>query len=110
MSGFPNIETVYSETYKRVNVAGMFGGIAGSGVEAIVYSEERRAEKALATQPISTNKMSVRRTIEFQLIIDAMQMKAIHQWLEQQIKQYEKIFGHIPSPNEIEAKIREPNQ
>ena len=31
MSGIPIIETLYSETYKRINVAGIFGGIIAGG-------------------------------------------------------------------------------
>lgn len=111
MSGLPDIQAEYSENYRRINVAGIFGGIIAGGVEAIVYSEERRAERVLASQPVSPNKMSIKRTVEVQLIIDPIQMKAMKQWLEQQIAQYEKVFGRIPSPEEIENKTRkDPNQ
>lgn len=111
MSGIPVIETVYSESYKRINVAGIFGGIIPGGVEAIIYSEERRAEGVLATQPVSPNRMTVRRTVESQLIIDPLQLRSIHQWLGQQIAEYERVFGHIPSPEEIESRgRRNPNQ
>jgi hypothetical protein len=40
-----------------------------------------------------------------------MQMKSIQQWLAQRIEEYEKIFGHIPSPEEVESKTgRHPEQ
>jgi hypothetical protein len=106
MSGVPEIETNYSENYKRVNVGGVFGGISPGGVEAIVYSESRRAEKVLETEPISPNRIRVRRTIEIELLIDPFQMRAIHQWLGNKIQEYERIFGRIPSPEEVESRTR----
>ena len=42
-----DIKTEYSPQYRRVNVAGIFGGIVAGGVEAVVYSEERRVDRAL---------------------------------------------------------------
>ncbi|HEY7757480.1 MAG TPA: hypothetical protein VIA08_04545 [Nitrososphaeraceae archaeon] len=111
MSGIPIIETLYSETYKRINVAGIFGGIIAGGLEAIIYSEERRAEGILTTQPVFPNRMTLRRTVESQLLIDPLQMRSIHQWLGQQIAEYERVFDHIPSPEEIDSRTRRnPNQ
>ena len=53
----------------------------------------------------------IRRTVETTLIIDPMQMKSIHQWLEANIREYERLFGTIPSPEEIDNKTRrDPNQ
>lgn len=110
MSGLPEITAEYSSTYKRINVAGLFGGIVAGGVEAIVYSEERRAERVLETEPISVNRMTVKRTAEVELIIDPMQMKAIYQWLGNKITDYEQVFGRISSPEEIESRTRRNSQ
>lgn len=106
MSGLPRIESKYSETYKRINVAGIFGGILPGGVEAVLYSEERRIEEVLQTEPPSGNRTSIRRTIEAELLIDPLQMKSIHKWLGDKISEYEKIFGRIPSPEELESRAR----
>ncbi len=35
-----------------------------------------------------------------------MQMKSIQHWLNQKIAEYEKIFGQIPSPEEVESRAR----
>lgn len=106
MSGMPEIESEYSPTYKRINVAGIFGGIAGGGLEAVVYSEERRAAKALQSQPINPARVSIKRSIEAELIIDPLQMVATYKWLGEKIADYEKLFGHIPSPEEIESRAK----
>lgn len=106
MSGIPEIRSEYSESFKRINVGGIFGGIAPSGIEVSIYSEERRIDKVLETEPLSSNRMTVKRTVEVELIIDPMQMKSIHKWLESKIKEYETVFGHIPSPEEVESRGR----
>jgi len=110
MSNIPIIHSEYSSTYKRINVAGIFGGIVPGGLDAIIYSEDRMAEKVLETQPPSPNKVAVKRIVEVDLIIDPMQMKVIHRWLEQKIVDYERIFGNIPSPAEIENRTRRNSQ
>jgi hypothetical protein len=33
-------------------------------------------------------------------------MKSIHKWLEDKIKEYERLFGQIPSPEEVESRAR----
>ena len=103
MSGIPRIQSGYSDTYKRVNVA---GGIISGGLEAIVYSEERRTEAVLETIPISPDRATIRRTIEIELLMDPMQMRATHRWLGEKIEEYERIFGHIPSPEEVQDRAR----
>ena len=106
MSGIPKIQSKYAESYRRIPVAGIVGGILAGGIEAVIYSEERRVEGVVETQPVSPNRMSIERTVEAALLIDPMQAKSIHQWLGQQIAEYERIFGRIPSPEEIENRSR----
>jgi hypothetical protein len=106
MSGIPRIQTGYSDTYKRINVAGIFGGILPGGLEAIVYSEERRADAVLETAPISPEKIIVKRTVEAELIVDPMEMKSIHAWLGDKIAEYERLFGKIPSPDEVQNRAK----
>ena len=41
----------------------------------------------------------------------SLQMKSAQKWLEDSIKEYERLFGPIPSPEELESKTRrDPNQ
>ena len=103
MSGITRIQSGYSDTNNWVNVA---GGIISVGLEAIVYSEERRTEAVLETIPISPDRATIRRTIEIELLMDPMQMRATHRWLGEKIEEYEIIFGHIPSPEEVQDRAR----
>jgi hypothetical protein len=104
MSGIPEIYSKYSDQYRRIYVADIFGGIVPAGVEATVYSEERDIEKAIESVPINATRTRIKRTIECELLIDPMQMKSIHNWLGQKIKDYEQAFGTIPSPEEVESR------
>jgi len=105
MSGIPDIQTEYSEIYRKIIVTGIFGGIIPGGIEAIIYSDEKRPENALKTEPLSPNKVYVKRVIEANLIIDPLEMKSIYNWLGAKIKEYESLFGNIPSPEELESKV-----
>ncbi len=102
----PEIRGEYSSTYKKIHVAGIFGGITPSGVEGAVYSQEKVIDKAIESEPPNPNRMVIKRTVECELVIDPMEMKSIHLWLGEKIIEYEKIFGTIPSPEEIESRRR----
>lgn len=107
----PEFKSEYSPTYKRINVGGLFGKIHPVGLQGFVYSEELLIDKVLATEPVSPNRAMIKRTVECELIIDPMQMKSIQRWLNQKIAEYEKIFGQIPSPEEVESRARrDPHQ
>ncbi|HKU48532.1 MAG TPA: hypothetical protein VJP79_01155 [Nitrososphaera sp.] len=106
-----DIETGYSPNYRRINSSGMYGSVQPFGLEAIVYSQEPVVDKVLGSDPIRPDKASIKRVVECALIIDPMQMKSIHTWLDQKIKQYEQLFGRIPSPEEVENRTkRDPRQ
>ncbi len=44
--------------------------------------------------------------LEIALVVDPMQMKSIHKWLENNIKEYERLFGTIPPREEVESSTR----
>ena len=111
MSGaLPEIKSETSPQYRRVYVAGVFGGIVPSGLEAVFYSESKDIEKVLQTQPLSTHRMEIKRVAEIELLIDPMQMKSIYIWLDNKIKEYEKLFGRIPSPEELDTRFKRPKE
>jgi hypothetical protein len=106
VSGIPEIQGEYSPTFKRVIVAGVFGTVQPLGLETAIYSEERKIDRVITTEPMSTNRMMLKRVVECELIFDPMQMKTFHKWLGTKIEEYEKVFGHIPSPEELESRTR----
>lgn len=100
----PEIESEYSPTHKKIQVGGLFGGVMSGGIDAIIYSEDRDIVKALEFEPIAAGRTKLKRTIECTLFIDPMRMKSIYQWLGEKIQEYEKLFGRIPSPEELESR------
>jgi len=109
MSNVPKFQAEYSENFKRINVGGIFGGTRSSGVEATIYSEISDFSEALQSPQPNPALTVIKRKIECELIIDPQQLISMYQWLGQKIKEYEKIFGHIPSPEEIQSKQRRPD-
>ena len=111
MDNLPEIKSEYAEDYKKIYVGGIFGGARPFGVEAVIYSETMDVKKVLETQPLSANRAVVKRIAECELIIDPMQMKSVYKWLGDKIKDYEKLFGTIPSPEEVGSRARrDPDQ
>ena len=111
MSVRPEFSSKTSETHKRFIVAGVYGGIKPFGLEATFYSEEFDFEKVIESEPQNTGKVINRRTIEATRIIDPVQMKIIQKWIDGRIKEYERLSGHIPSPEELDNKNRrDPDQ
>lgn len=102
----PDIESGYSDSFKRIVVSGMFGSVQPIGLNASVYSEYQKVDKVLLSVNPEPTKSVIRRVIECELIIDPMQMKSIYLWLKTKIEEYERIFGTIPSPEEIESKFK----
>ncbi|MFZ0183279.1 MAG: hypothetical protein WAL88_00415 [Nitrosotalea sp.] len=106
MSGMPEIKSDTHPQFRRIFVAGVFGGVMAAGLEVILFSESKDIEKVLQTQPLSPHRMEIRRTAEAILILDPMQMKSTHKWLGEKISEYEKLFSNIPSPEEVESRIK----
>jgi len=104
MSNMPEFQAEYSDDFKRINVGGIFGGTRSSGVEATIYSEISDFSKALQSQQPNPALTIIKRKIECELIIDPQQLVSMHKWLGEKIKEYEKLFGHIPSPEEIQSR------
>lgn len=104
VQNLPDVETKYHEQFRTFNVDGIFGGMRGMHLEAILYSDEMETEQALSTAQAQPQKTKVKRTIQSRLIIDPLEAKIIIQWLTAQINQYEKLFGRVPSPEELESK------
>lgn len=113
MSNLPEITSDYAQDFKRIQVAGVFGGTRPFGVEAVIYSERMNVKKVLESQPLAPNRTVIERIVECELIIDPMQMKSVYKWLGDKIKDYETLFGTIPSPEEVGSRAKrgkDPNQ
>lgn len=100
----PKIDANEHPQYRTINVGGAVGGYRPMFFEVIIYSDETTATEALASADLAPERSTVKRTIECRLLIDPFKAKSIYKWLERNIVEYEKIFGRIPSPEELQAK------
>lgn len=110
MSGMPVIESEESSSYRRIHVAGVFGAAGPGGVNALVYSERTDAINALKAPRPEPQRIVIKRTIECDLLLDPLQLKSLHLWLGEKIKEYEKLFGRIPSPEEVASRANQPSK
>ncbi|MGC1709607.1 MAG: hypothetical protein WA799_07395 [Nitrosotalea sp.] len=100
----PEFNSRKHEQYRTINVNGVFGGIRMGYVEIVTYSEEADLTKAMSSAQINPNKAEIDRVLECRLIMDPIQMKSVSLWLAKNVEEYEKLFGRIPSPEEIANK------
>ena len=100
----PEFKARKHEQYRTINANGMFGGVRMGYIEAIVYSEETDLTNALGSAQINPNKLEVSRILECRIIWDPIQLKATSLWLNSKVKEYEELFGSIPSPEEVAEK------
>lgn len=106
MTMMPEIKGETSPDYRRVIANGIFGHIDSLGLNAIIYSEYRIIDKALESPMLAPNRAIIKRVAEFELIMSPMQMKTTQIWLERKIKEYEALFGKIPSPEELDSRAK----
>jgi hypothetical protein len=107
MSVSPEIEGETSPTFRRVVVDGVFGHVDSIGLSALLYSEYSIIDKVLETAILSPHRAKIKRVAEMEVIMSPMQMKATYCWFEKKIKEYEALFGKIPSPEEVQTRAKE---
>lgn len=101
----PEIVSEYTSTFKRIIVSGLYGNISPLGIEATIYSEFNIGEEAIKSINIDTMNLRLKRMIECDLIINPLQMVAIRDWLSLKIKEYESVFGEIPSKEDLQDRL-----
>jgi hypothetical protein len=96
--------TQYASTYKQIPVNAFTGNTTEKGIELRAYTEEHDFTPQEPPQP---NSVYVLKTIETCLVINPMQAKSLHQFLGSKIKEYEDVYGTIPSYEEVNKKLQE---
>lgn len=100
----PDVEAKEHPNYRTIIVNGAYGGARPMHFDVVLYSDEYKPIKDLSTRKTVNEKPIVNRTLECRLIIDPFQAKIISQWLTSHVNEYEKQFGRIPSPEEIQGR------
>ena len=98
------IEVKEHPNYRTINVNGVYGSHRPQYFEVILYSEEVDAKDVLASPENPQIRPTVKRTLETRLVINPFTAKSILYWLNQNVAEYERLFGRIPSPEEVNSK------
>lgn len=100
----PKIVVEKHENYRTIIQNGVFGGHRPGFFEWIVYSDELIGDEALSTIPPDPSKIYIKRTLQCRIMLTAIQAKEFLKWLSESINQYEKEFGKIITPKDLEEQ------
>lgn len=107
MSEAPDVEVSKSSTYKEIYVTGQVVNIGYNGLNLTVLHDSQSLEKALSGNEFKISKAVINREIECTLNLSPINMKAWAMMFQQNVEQYERMFGRIMSPEEVSEKFRQ---
>ncbi|MCJ8306753.1 MAG: hypothetical protein HRU07_06870 [Nitrosopumilus sp.] len=106
MSETPDVQTSQSSTFKEINVTGQVSNLSYDGMKLIILHDSPDLQKALQGDQFKMSKAIINREIECTLNLSPINLKAWSILFQQELERYEKLFGVILSPEEINEKFR----
>ena len=103
----PDVKATQSGTYKEINVTGQVSHLDYDGLKLTVLHDSPDLTNTLHGSQIKVSKIIINRQIECTLNLSPMSLKAWALILGAELVKYEKMFGTVLSPEEIEQKYRE---
>ena len=107
MSEVPDINTSHSDTYKEIYVTGQISTLNYDGLKLAVLNDTADLTKTLQSDRFQISKVIINRHIECTLNLSPQTLKAWALLLNKELNRYEKTFGHILSPEEVNQKFQE---
>ena len=107
MSEAPDIKVIQSDTYKEIYVTGQVSNLNYDGVKLTILHDSPDLTGTLADERFKASKMVINRQIECTLNLSPLTLKTWVLVLNTELKKYERMFGTIMSPEEINQKFRE---
>lgn len=99
------VRNEYASTYKQIPVSAFVTTLSEKGLEMTAYVEEEEDFKPEGT--IQPGVIYVKRTLETRLAVNPLQLKLLHSLIGRQLENYEKVYGKIPTPEEVNTRIAE---
>lgn len=106
MAEAPDIQTSQSPTFKEINVTGQVSNLSYDGMKLIILNDSPDLQKALQGDQFKMSKAIINRKIECTLNISPINLKAMSRLFQLELTRYEKLFGTILSPEEVNEKFR----
>ena len=94
----------YASTYKQIPVQAFMVTTTEKGIELRAFTEEH---DFTPSEPPQANSIYIQRTVETCLVINPMQAKSLNHFLEGKIREFEEIYGTIPSYEDVSKKRQE---
>jgi len=94
-----------SPNFKKIIVDGFLGNIESIGLDVQVYSSQKLLDRALELPSIEVPLTVFKRTVECELILSPLQLKATAEWLQEKVEECEAIFGKILTQEEADSKF-----
>ncbi len=108
MSEAPDVQVSQSDTYKEINVTGQVSNLNYDGMKLTVLHDSFNLQPALSGAQFKMSKATINRTIECTINLSPVNLKSWAILFDQELKKYEKLFGTILSPEEINEKFKNP--
>jgi hypothetical protein len=96
------VRTQYASTYRQISVSAFNGNATEKGIELTAYTDEQDFVPPEQPDP---NTVYLLRTLETHLTINPMQAKSLHEFLGLKLKEYEEIYGAIPTFEDVKSRI-----
>ncbi len=109
MSDVPDIQVIQSSTFKEINVTGQVSNLNYDGMRLTVIHDSGNLQNALTGDKIKISKATINREIECTLNLSPLNLKTWAILFQKELERYEKLFGTILSPEEINEKFRKQN-
>ena len=99
-----DVVTKHDEKYKESFITTVVGGLRNGYFEYDLITETTDFENAMKGETYNFTKMVAKRTIQMKVLIPPIAFKDVVNLFMSQITDYEKVFGRIPTQQEIEDK------
>ena len=103
----PDIEVTQSPTFREINVTGQVSNLNYDGMKLTILHDTPDLKMALAGNQFKASKAIINREIECTLNLSPINMKTWSIMFKKELERYEKLFGVIMSPEEIQEKFKQ---
>ena len=107
MSEPPDVEVTQSTTFREIHVTGQVSNLNYDGMQLTVLHDSPALQKALSGNQFKASKAIINREIECTLNLSPINMKAWLLMFKDEVERYEKMFGTILSPEEVNEKFKQ---
>ena len=94
----PQFEDTKSEQYRYIFATGVLGGLNPLGAQIVFYLDRPEPETVNTPHPGAMKLKKIVRELQVEVWMTPAQFKAIAEWMNKNIEEYEKRIGPIPTP------------